>query len=297
MALIPTLSTHLFAFSALDKSLLRIVADTGFRSLEIFAAPQHFPWKNGTKAEKALVDIESSGIDLRAIHAPFYDSLEDLRAGRTFALGDRDMNRRRAALDAIDRVLAITAGFKRCRIILHMGTRGPGDTDAAIFFDGVKKLLDDHPGRSRHLLLENRPGEGPLLPGFDGTACGIGEGLCGFCLDLGHLLLDFPGVPSLGLAGREQENPKIAGILEKTEHLHVHDNNGKNDGHLPPGQGIIDWEIVMKRLGAGEKERGFSLEMRDPSSGSLPLSGLLEQTLAKIQGPVRRFLLDKEIKL
>ncbi len=30
--------------------------------------------------------------------------------------------------------------------------------------------------------------------------------------------------------------------------LHVHDNRGNGDEHLPPGDGAIDWEKLMREL-------------------------------------------------
>lgn len=49
--------------------------------------------------------------------------------------------------------------------------------------------------------------------------------------------------------------------LEKIEHIHLHDNRGgntpKDDLHLPPGEGIIDFPSILGNL----KERGYKKTM------------------------------------
>ena len=59
----------------------------------------------------------------------------------------------------------------------------------------------------------------------------LGDYPCGFCLDVGH------AHAFSGLAPRawvERLGPRIV-------HLHVHDNSGDDDRHLPPGEGSIDF--------------------------------------------------------
>ncbi len=37
-------------------------------------------------------------------------------------------------------------------------------------------------------------------------------------------------------------------FASKTIHLHVHDNNGREDAHLPPGAGTMDWKAAIRAL-------------------------------------------------
>ena len=48
--------------------------------------------------------------------------------------------------------------------------------------------------------------------------------------------------------------------------LHVHDNNGRRDQHLPPEQGVIDWADLTKALAEIGYEGVFSLETAVPGS-------------------------------
>jgi sugar phosphate isomerase/epimerase len=34
----------------------------------------------------------------------------------------------------------------------------------------------------------------------------------------------------------------------KIIHLHAHENDGKDDEHLPPGSGKVDWNMVISHL-------------------------------------------------
>lgn len=60
---------------------------------------------------------------------------------------------------------------------------------------------------------------------------------CGICWDVGHA----------NFGGYDQ----YAGIMtcgERLKVLHLHDNNGKADLHLPPFQGNVNWHEVMRAL-------------------------------------------------
>ena len=58
----------------------------------------------------------------------------------------------------------------------------------------------------------------------------------GMTLDLGH-------ANTMGLVDEFLEK-----CLDKVSHMHIHDNHGARDEHLPLGQGSIDWKKVMGKL-------------------------------------------------
>ncbi|MFC6919442.1 sugar phosphate isomerase/epimerase family protein [Meiothermus taiwanensis] len=61
----------------------------------------------------------------------------------------------------------------------------------------------------------------------------------GFCLDVGHALIQ------RGPTG-PQEYHHLLG--HRLLHLHLHDNRGVQDEHLPCGEGAVDWAWVRKLL-------------------------------------------------
>jgi sugar phosphate isomerase/epimerase len=59
--------------------------------------------------------------------------------------------------------------------------------------------------------------------------------------------------------------------------LHLHDNDGSGDLHLPPGRGNIDWRDVMNALGEISYNGTLNLELPggNPAEGVSALRGLL----------------------
>ena len=69
-----------------------------------------------------------------------------------------------------------------------------------------------------------------VLEGFDAAHTGV-------CLDTGHAFLQ----PAQGAQLVRQIAPRVITT-------HFHDNNGKRDEHLLPGEGSVDWDGVLEAL-------------------------------------------------
>ncbi len=75
----------------------------------------------------------------------------------------------------------------------------------------------------------------------------------GACLDLGHL-------HTTG----EDPVAYVTALGERLVHVHLHDNRGARDEHLPLGRGSVDWHEAFAALtGAGYRGR-IVLEIPDP---------------------------------
>lgn len=61
----------------------------------------------------------------------------------------------------------------------------------------------------------------------------------GFCLDVGHANVDGVDIPAT-----------IQRMGKKLYEVHLHDNNGKKDQHLPIGFGTVNWIEVIEALNA-----------------------------------------------
>ena len=82
----------------------------------------------------------------------------------------------------------------------------------------------------------------------------------GLCYDSGHALLleKIPGKSSADIAqwircGWDDDtvvfqDDQLDRMLSQVVTTHLHDNHGFDDEHLPPGEGIIDWQSVADRL-------------------------------------------------
>jgi len=78
-------------------------------------------------------------------------------------------------------------------------------------------------------LLGRRPEE------IEGIIETVDRKNLGFILDVGH-------------ANTNGNLEKFLELKEKVIHVHVHDNHGERDEHLPVGNGTVPWEKVARAL-------------------------------------------------
>ena len=91
--------------------------------------------------------------------------------------------------------------------------------------------------------------DGPALAQF---ATDFNSPYVGLCLDTGHAqLAGWPPADAVRLAG------------SKLYMLHVHDNHGQRDEHLPPLAGTIDWTGFVDALGEVGYAGTLNLEVRN----------------------------------
>ncbi|MDR2613394.1 MAG: sugar phosphate isomerase/epimerase [Deltaproteobacteria bacterium] len=140
---------------------------------------------------------------------------------------------------------------------------GPGDLEGPLarpseaFLENSlaswKPVMENCPGR---LFLENTSDRSPcavrrlldLLP----------PGRAGMCLDIGHWHHSGMGVGWRNL-GRWLD---IAG--DRVGHLHIHDNDGSADQHLPLGAGRIDFAEVWRLVAERGLDPSATVENHDP---------------------------------
>lgn len=120
----------------------------------------------------------------------------------------------------------------------------PGFTSWSFYRPAAKRALDESLEELSILAeelgicvaVENMPQSDWLLfdrPGLDLRGLGL-------VLDVGH-------ANTCGTLGEFLEHPDLA-------HVHLHDNAGGSDDHLPLGRGNIDFTTVLKRI----KEKGIT---------------------------------------
>lgn len=80
------------------------------------------------------------------------------------------------------------------------------------------------------------------------------------CLDVGHA-----NIPRASFLPEDCPDPLdifIKEFKDKIIHFHIHDNFGKEDEHLIPGKGNIDWNKVIKHIESLKKNFTATLELR-----------------------------------
>ncbi len=65
-------------------------------------------------------------------------------------------------------------------------------------------------------------------------------------------------------------------ILPKARHLHIHDNHGGRDEHLPLGDGVISWDRIMPKIVKDYHGDCIVVEGRNPKEGKKSLEFLRE---------------------
>jgi sugar phosphate isomerase/epimerase len=216
--------------------ILEAVRDAGFREIEVCSFPQHLDYHNVAEVRQAAERLRALQIHPASFHAPFADYI-DITA--------LDTPRREAGVQELLRACEAAALLGCENIVLHPGPEREGRPPEAEFLQhmqhaaeslnrvaarccqlGVQLLLEN---MLPHLLFGHVRDMMYLLGGI--SACNVGT-----CLDTGHAHL-----------AREISVviQKLSGHLKM---IHVNDNRGDWDAHLPPGEGTIDWPAVVREL-------------------------------------------------
>ncbi len=252
-------STYIFVSRKLTRELLGQIANAGFEGLEIFCSRSHFDYTNKSEVQEMGRALADNRLKLASLHAP---------------TSREERVRRVEAMDELKRALDVAEEIPFSRMIFHMGgpreTADPRKRDAA--FSSLEHLILHARHRSVTICVENTTSEmgapSYLRSFVDETRL---AGLR-FNFDIGHA----------HLADGAEEN-RIADSFEPLRELvagvHVHDNHGEKDEHLPPYEGTIDWAAAVKLLKtAPEANLPLTLELKEKTGPDAP--GTLEQLAA-----------------
>lgn len=267
-----SLSSHLLVYGRCEPEELVTARSAGMEQLELWLAEPHLPWRDLSACAALRTRLGDLGLRAGSVHLPFYPSVPELLDhGAKWSLIDPDPARRAEALDGARAGMQAAAEFGAENAVLHLGWQRDawGANEHGWAREAVHSLLSDPPADGVKLCLENIISSGTrasalvdLLDELDP------EGQAGICLDIGHAHVD-GGV----LTELEHAAPRLC-------HLHLHDNNGQSDAHLPPGAGTIPWAEVLARLAAAGFDGCGALEVRDLSRGERPVADTLAETLA-----------------
>jgi sugar phosphate isomerase/epimerase len=217
-------------------SILQAVQAAGFRQIEVCSFPAHLDYHDIAAVKRAGQCLHDLQIDPVSFHAPFADRID---------ITSFDPAIREAAVAELIRACDSAALLGCTHVVLHPGPEREGRPPEAEFLqhmhhaaDSLNRVATRCCQLGIHLLLENMLAH--LLFGHVSDMmyllgeiknCEVGT-----CLDTGHAHL-----------AREMDMAiqKLSGHLKM---VHVNDNNGHRDDHLPPGDGSIDWPRVISEL-------------------------------------------------
>lgn len=187
------------------------------------------------RAEAAAEALRAEGVASATFHAPF----EDLWPGA------RDEEVRKLTVRRLRQAIGLARVFRPRGIVVHGGYFGwIYDYDPERWFEPARRtfgeVLETAEREEVDLFLENVFDEAPghLLRLKDT----LGSKRLGFCCDAGHATL-FSGLPV---------HKWVEAFGTELRELHVHDNLGRRDDHLPLGEGTINFRgILNAALDAG----------------------------------------------
>jgi sugar phosphate isomerase/epimerase len=269
------LSTYSFISRKLTRELLGQIANSSFEELEIFCSRSHFDYANKSEVQEIGRALADNRLKLASLHAPTSRDLSATReGGQPLSICEAERVRRIEAMDELKRALDVAEEIPFSRMIFHMGgpreTSDPRKRDAA--FSSLEHLILHARHRGVTICVENTTSEmgaPSYLRSFVDETRLVG---LRFNFDIGHA----------HLADGAEEN-RIADSFEPLRELvvgiHVHDNHGEKDEHLPPYEGSIDWAAAVKLLKtAPEANLPLTLELKEKNGPDAP--GTPEQLVA-----------------
>jgi sugar phosphate isomerase/epimerase len=277
------LSTYLFVSRKLTPELLGQIAGAGFEGLEIFCTRSHFEYSMKSEIRAMAGALEAHKLQLVSLHAPTTRDISAMReSGMPLSICEVERVRRIEAMDELKRAIDVADDLPYSRLILHMGgsreTADPRKRDAA--FSTLEHLILHAHHAGVTICVENtnsEMGDPNYLRAFvDETRL---TGLR-FNFDIGHAHL-------AELPEGERLEKSFSPLRELVASVHLHDNHGEKDEHLPPYDGSIDWPAAIKMLKtAPEANLPLVLELKEKTGPEAPSAG---EQLAAARIAIDRF--------
>jgi sugar phosphate isomerase/epimerase len=261
------LSTYMFVSRKLTPELLGQIAEAGFQGLELFCSRGHFDYTSKAEVQALASALVGCRLSLSSVHAPTGRDLSATREGGTpVSICEVERVRRIEAMDELKRAIDVVEDLPFPRMVLHMGgtreTADPRKRDAA--FSSLEHLILHAGHGGVTICVENtlsEMGDSAYLRAFvDETRL---AGLR-FNFDIGHAhLAEGPA------EGRIERNWKP--LRELVAGVHLHDNHGEKDEHLPPFDGNIDWPAAIKIIKtAPDVNLPLVLELKEKTGPEAP---------------------------
>lgn len=181
------------------------------------------------RAEAAAESLRAAGVPTATFHAPFRD----------LSPGAQDEEVRRITARRLIQAVSAAPPFRPLGIVMHGGFSNwlfdfDGDAWLAQATRTFAEVAEAAEKAGVDIFLENVFDEKPdhLLR----LHAAVGSARMGFCLDPGHA----------GLFSRLPAPAWVKAFGPALREVHIHDNRGLRDDHLPAGEGRIDLPGVVR---------------------------------------------------
>ncbi len=253
------LSTGCFWRDSILKCL-EPIRSSGFSLVEVCTSPAHLNIHHAAVVREAAALAVALGMEVYSLHAPFAIGLD---------ISSPDTTCRESSVQEILCAVDAAAAFGAHHLVVHPGSEiavpDAGEERMRRIDHAVRSLsrIADACARAGigcavenklpHLLFGNIRDMLRILNALN--TCQVGA-----CLDTGHAALS----RDLQLL--------IHSLGPKIRLVHAHDNHGHGDEHLPPGDGCIKWERVLRELAYVHFHSVFILEIASEGDGETILA-------------------------
>ena len=273
------ISTHLYHDQRLERDHLAQIASYGFETIELFATRSHFDYYDEAAIGKLAEWLSETGLALNSVHAPIAASLTNGTWGEAYSTAVADGAQRQAAVREADAALKIARRIPFDVLVVHLGTPSarsqPGDNNRASAFRSAEDICRLAEPLGVRIALEVIPNELSTTPSLvTMLERDLDAPHAGICLDFGHAHL-------MG---------DVADAVETAaEHLiatHVHDNRRRDDEHLVPYLGTINWDLALMTMQKIGYDGTYLMELANTGAPAPVLEGArrvrekFERTLA-----------------
>jgi sugar phosphate isomerase/epimerase len=254
------ISTHLYHDRRLERDHLTQIASYGFEAVELFATRSHFDYHDEEQIERLAEWLAQTGLTLESVHAPITERFgQGDQWSATYSTALADNSGRQAAVREAEASLRIAARIPFRTLVVHLGTpaskNNPGDNTrgaAVRSAEEICRLAEPHGIRVALEVIPNALSTPESLVtllerDLDVTFAGI-------CLDFGHAFMggDVPDA--------------VETVAEHLFATHVHDNHGREDEHLVPYFGSIDWDAALMTMQKVGFEGTYMMELANKST-------------------------------
>ena len=236
------ISTQLYLGQRLTRAHLLEVGAAGFDAVELHATRTHLDYHSGAVIGEVQGWLADARLSLESVHAPVAESFTAGRWGAPLNLASPDRAQREHAVDEALGALYIARRLPFRTLVVHAGLMraqqpqpGVNNRDAAR--RSVEALAAAAGPLGVRVAVELVPNDlsrsGSLVHFVEEV---LDAGAAAICLDLGHARLEGDVIDA------------IETVAEHVVLVHAHDNRGRQDEHLVPFDGTIDWPAAMTSL-------------------------------------------------
>lgn len=273
------ISTHLYHDRQLGREHLAEIASYGFETIELFATRSHFDYHDDAVIARLADWLGETGLVLSGVHAPISAGLTNGQWGESFSNALTDNAGRQKAVRESEAALQIAKRIPFDVLAVHLGTPSdrsqPGDNNRRSAFRSAEEICRLAEPLGVRVALE-------VIPNDLSTAASLvsmieqdlDSALAGICFDFGHAHI-------MGDVADEIET-----AAEHVISTHVHDNRRRNDEHLAPYQGSINWEMALVTMQKIGYDGTYLMELANAGTPAAVLDGArrarerFERTLA-----------------